>query len=278
MPHETKQHIFGWHAVLSALERSPGRVRRIWMAEERAGVRAQALIRADGTAQVAVLRIARAELDIMAATHGHQGVVAECDPIDPGNEHDLGGFVRGLTQPALLLVLDGVQDPHNLGACLRSADAAGVDAVVLPRDNAVGITPTVRKVASGGADTVPVFRVTNLARTLDELKRAGLWIAGAAGDGSSELYGVDLRGPLALVLGAEGRGLRRLTRERGDFLMRIPMRGSVASLNVSTAAAVCLFEALRQRRVPEPAATPDGADPGSHPGLRHSSHQRLDVT
>ncbi|MHB8550747.1 MAG: 23S rRNA (guanosine(2251)-2'-O)-methyltransferase RlmB [Acidiferrobacterales bacterium] len=263
MPHATKQHIFGWHAVFAALEQTPGRVRRIWIAEARAGGRVQELIRAAGMAQVTVLRTERAELDLLAGTHGHQGVVAECDPIDPGNEHDLGGFVRGLAQPALLLVLDGVQDPHNLGACLRSADAAGVHAVVLPRDNAVGITPTVRKVASGGADTVPVFRVTNLARTLDELKQAGLWIAGAAGDASSELYGVDLRGPLALVLGAEGRGLRRLTRERCDYLMRIPMNGSVASLNVSAAAAVCLFEALRQRRAPEP-AVPDGEGTGPH--------------
>ena len=263
MPNTATQHIFGWHAVLSALEQTPGRVRRIWLDEGRTGERPQALIRAAGAVQVAVLRATRAELDALAGTRRHQGVVAECDPIDPGNDRDLGGFLRGLTQPALLLVLDGVQDPHNLGACLRSADAAGVHAVILPRDNAVGITPTVRKVASGGADTVPVFRVTNLARTLDELKQAGLWIAGAASDTPRELYGTDLRGPLALVLGAEGKGLRRLTRERCDFLMRIPMAGSVASLNVSAAAAVCLFEALRQRRAAGPAATHDSADGGA---------------
>ncbi len=263
MPHTAKQHVFGWHAVLSALEHAPGRVRRIWVDEGRTGPRLQALVRAAEAEKVVTLRTPRAELDILAGTQQHQGVVAECDPIDPGNERDLGGFLQSLTQPALLLVLDGVQDPHNLGACLRSADAAGVHALVLPRDNAVGITPIVRKVASGGADTVPVFRVTNLVRTLDELKEAGLWIAGAAGDAERELYAVDLRGPLALVLGAEGKGLRRLTRERCDFLMRIPMAGSVASLNVSAAAAVCLFEALRQRRTSELVAMRSSTDAGA---------------
>ncbi|MDA8364151.1 MAG: 23S rRNA (guanosine(2251)-2'-O)-methyltransferase RlmB [Gammaproteobacteria bacterium] len=248
MPHAAKQHIFGWHAVLSALEQTPDRVGRIWIDAGRSGERPQAVIRAAEQARVPTTRATRAELDVLAGTDRHQGVVAECDPIGPHGEQDLDAFLRGLAQPALVLVLDGVQDPHNLGACLRSADAAGAHAVILPRDNAVGITPTVRKVASGGADTVPVFRVTNLVRTLERLKQAGLWIAGAAADAESELYGADLRGPVALVLGAEGKGLRRLTREHCDFLIRIPMAGSVASLNVAAAAAVSLFEALRQRR------------------------------
>ncbi|MHB8454994.1 MAG: 23S rRNA (guanosine(2251)-2'-O)-methyltransferase RlmB [Acidiferrobacterales bacterium] len=248
------QRIFGWHSVLAALEQTPDRVRRVWLDEGRTGSRPQAVTRAAQSARVAVQRVARTELDLLAGAQQHQGVVAECDAIEPAHERDLGAFLTSLDKPPFLLVLDGVQDPHNLGACLRSADAAGVHAIVLPRDNAVGITPTVRKVASGGAETVPVFQVTNLARTLHELKTAGVWIAGAAGEADQELYAVDLRGPLAIVLGAEGKGLRRLTRERCDFLMRIPMSGSVASLNVSAAAAVCLFEAVRQRR-------PGGARP-----------------
>jgi len=245
---DQEQRICGWHAVLAALSQTPGQVHRVWLDEGRTGSRPEAVIRAAQAAGVGVQRVPRAELDILAGAQQHQGVVAECTAIEMGHEGDVGSFLAGLQQPPFLLVLDGVQDPHNLGACLRSADAAGVHALVVPRDNAVGITPVVRKVASGGAETVPVFQVTNLARVLDELKKAGLWIAGATGDADHELYAVDLRGPLAIVLGAEGRGLRRLTRERCDFLMRIPMSGTVASLNVAAAAAVCLFEAVRQRR------------------------------
>ena len=225
MPHAARQHIFGWHAVRSVLEQTPGRVRHVWIDAGRSGERPQAIIRAAEQAGVPTTRATRAELDVLAGNDRHQGVVAECDPVGAHSEQDLDAFLRGLAQPALVLVLDGVQDPHNLGACLRSADAAGAHAVILPRDNAVGITPTVRKVASGGADTVPVFRVTNLVRTLERLKQAGLWVAGAAADAESELYGADLRGPVALVLGAEGKGLRRLTREHCDFLSRIPMAG-----------------------------------------------------
>ncbi len=254
MPRAAKEHLFGWHAVQSALERSAGRVRRIWIDEARSGERPQALIRAADAAGVPAVRVARVTLDQLAGTDRHQGVVAECDPAEPRDEHDLERYLQGLVAVPLVLVLDGVQDPHNLGACLRSADAAGAQAVLLPRDNAVGITPTVRKVASGAADTVPVFQVTNLARALDGLKQAGLWIAGAAGDGEQLLYDADLRGPLALVLGAEGKGLRRLTRARCDFLVRIPMAGGITSLNVSAAAAVFLFETVRQRRVAVPAA------------------------
>ncbi len=258
-----KERIFGWHAVLSALERSGHRVRHIWMEEGRADGRASSVMRAAAAAHIPVQRIGHAGLDVLAGGGHHQGVAAECDPLDPASEQDLDALLSRLTQP-LLLVLDGVQDPHNLGACLRSADAAGAHAVILPRDNAVSVTPVVRKVASGAAETVPVIRVTNLARTLDSLKAAGLWIAGASGEAQDEIFTADLGGPLALVLGAEGRGLRRLTRERCDFLVRIPMSGSVASLNVSAAAAVCLYEAVRQRRaagaaVPQPElAKPQG--------------------
>ncbi len=164
------------------------------------------------------------------------------------NEDDLFAILGSLKEPPFLLLLDCVQDPHNLGACLRSADAAGVHAVVAPKDRAVSLTETVRKVACGAAEHVPLVTVTNLARTLKQLKEAGLWLVGTADDATQSLYDVDLTGPLALVMGAEGEGLRRLTRQCCDFLVHIPMAGSVGCLNVSVATGVCLFEAVRQRR------------------------------
>jgi 23S rRNA (guanosine2251-2'-O)-methyltransferase len=186
-------------------------------------------------------------LDRDAGHANHQGVLAQCRAAAERTEGELPGLLASLSGPALLLVLDGIQDPHNLGACLRSADAAGAQAVILPKDNAAPITPVVRKVASGAAEVLPVFQVTNLARTLDELKDAGVWLIGAAGEAEQTLYDVDLRGPVALVLGAEGTGLRRLTREKCDHLARIPMAGTVESLNVSVATGIFLFEAVRQR-------------------------------
>jgi 23S rRNA (guanosine2251-2'-O)-methyltransferase len=174
-------------------------------------------------------------------------VVARCSGPVAGDESRLRQLVADTAAP-LLLVLDGVTDPHNLGACLRTADAAGVDAVVAPRDRAAGLGPTVRKVAAGAAESVPFVQVTNLARTLAWLAEAGVWRIGLAGEGEGTLHAADLRGPLALVLGSEGRGLRRLTREHCDLLLRIPMAGSVESLNVSVAAGVALFEARRQRQ------------------------------
>ena len=153
------------------------------------------------------------------------------------------------TEP-LLLILDGVQDPHNLGACLRTADAAGVSAVIAPRDRAVGLTPTVRKVACGAAEAIPFIQVTNIARTLRELKDRGIWLVGADGAAEMDIFSAGLRGPLGLVMGAEGEGLRRLTREHCDFLVRIPMAGTLESLNVSVATGICLFEAVRQRQMP----------------------------
>jgi 23S rRNA (guanosine2251-2'-O)-methyltransferase len=178
----------------------------------------------------------------------HQGVVAEVRPSAPLDENSLLDLITGLDSPALVLVLDGVSDPHNLGACLRTADAAGATAVVAPRDRAAGLTPAVRKVAAGAAETVPFAQVTNLARALRDLQSAGLWIAGTAEDGDRELFAADLTGPLALVMGSEGRGLRRLTRECCDFTLRLPMQGTVGSLNVSVAAGIVLYESLRQRR------------------------------
>ncbi len=164
------------------------------------------------------------------------------------NEEDLFNLIERLEQPPFLLILDGVQDPHNLGACLRSADAAGIQAVVVPKDRSVSLTDTVRRIACGAAENVPFITVTNLVRTLKQLKTAGLWLVGTADQAEQSLYDIDLKGPLALVVGAEGKGLRRLTREACDFLIHIPMAGSVECLNVSVATGVCLFEAVRQRR------------------------------
>ena len=182
----------------------------------------------------------------MAPEGRHQGVVAKVSAA-LALPHTLDGVLEGLSEPALLLVLDGVQDPHNLGACLRVADAMGAHAVIAPKDRAAGLNPTVRKVASGAAETVPFITVTNLARTLRELQELGIWVVGTAGEAENDLFGMKLDGPLALVLGAEGEGLRRLTRENCDQLARIPMFGTVESLNVSVAAGICLFEARRQR-------------------------------
>lgn len=177
--------------------------------------------------------------------HKHTDFSAKVEEL---NEDDLFEIISKLDHPSFILILDSVQDPHNLGACLRTADAAGVDAVVAPKDRAVGITDTVRRIACGGAENVPFFRVTNLARCIDELKKqAGLWIVGTSDHGVKTLYDCDLKGPLAIVMGAEGEGIRRLTQEKCDFLVQIPMKGKVGCLNVSVATGVCLFEAVRQR-------------------------------
>lgn len=239
--------IYGIHAVAAVLERRPGDLLEVWADERRRDRPLGALVETVQARQIPLRSVDRAALDDMLPGARHQGIVARVRVQVPGREEALRERLRGLDHAPLLLVLDGVQDPHNLGACLRSADAAGVDAVVVPRDRAVGLTATVRKVASGAAETVPLIQVTNLARTLRELQDQGLWVAGLAGEADNSLYDLDLTGPLALVLGAEDRGLRRLTRETCDWLARIPMHGSVESLNVSVAAGVCLFEALRQR-------------------------------
>ena len=243
-----EQHVCGVHVVLAALKSRPDLVEEIWVSDARGDKRMAAVLDAARAAPVKVHKSPRAALDRLADGVKHQGVIARLRETPVQKEQDLESFLAHLPPMPLLLVLDGVQDPHNLGACLRSADAAGAQAVILPRDNSSPITPVVRKVASGAAETLPVFQVTNLARVLDELKAAGMWLAGAAGEAEQELYDVDLRGPTALVLGAEGTGLRRLTRDKCDYLVRIPMAGTVESLNVSVAAGICLFEAVRQRR------------------------------
>ncbi len=178
----------------------------------------------------------------------HQGVVAHLKSERHYTEVDLDDLLKKTDKPALILILDGVQDPHNLGACLRTADAAGVDALIIPKDRSSPLTPTARKVACGAAETIPVITVSNLARTLDHLKEQGVWLIGAAADASDTVYDIDLTGPVGIVLGAEGHGLRRLTQERCDYLAHVPMTGSVESLNVSVATGIFLFEAVRQRR------------------------------
>lgn len=238
--------IFGFHAVTSRLRASPASVLEIYLLEDRRDRRVQDLLRKAEEAGVRVIACDRARLTGLAGSDRHQGVVARVKPVRL--PVSLDEVLDHLTEPALLLVLDGVQDPHNLGACLRVADALGAHAVLAPRDRAVGLNATVRKVACGAAETVPFITVTNLARTLRELKDKGIWTVGAAGEAQQELFSARLQGPLAWVMGAEGEGLRRLTRELCDELIRIPMFGSVESLNVSVAAGICLYEARRQRQ------------------------------
>ncbi len=241
------ERAFGLHAVTSLLQRHPARVSVLLALDTRSDERMAEVLRLAETAGVPVRRIPRRELDELLPGVSHQGVLAEMGKAPGLGEQDLPAFLENLGKPAFLLVLDGIQDPHNLGACLRSADAAGVDIVIVPRDRSAPINSTVRKVACGAAESVPVVRVTNLARTLRVLKNAGVWIFGAAGEAESVLYTTDLSGPVALVLGGEGKGLRRLTREHCDGLMSIPLAGSVSSLNVSVATGICLFEVRRQR-------------------------------
>ncbi|MDH3978972.1 MAG: 23S rRNA (guanosine(2251)-2'-O)-methyltransferase RlmB [Gammaproteobacteria bacterium] len=240
--------VYGLHAVTSLLASEPRSVERLQVSEtgDRRLARVIELAQAAG---IEVQQVSRRELDRSLPNSRHQGVVAQ---VQSGrcalSERALPDFLAALEEPAFLLVLDGVQDPHNLGACLRTADAAGVHAVILPKDRAVGITPVVHKVACGAVQSVPVFTVTNLARTLRSLREAGIWLFGASDAAEQDLYASDLKGPVALVLGGEGGGLRRLTRDLCDHMVSIPMTGTVESLNVSVAAGVLLFEALRQRR------------------------------
>ncbi|NJD30742.1 MAG: 23S rRNA (guanosine(2251)-2'-O)-methyltransferase RlmB [Gammaproteobacteria bacterium] len=238
---------YGVHAVKVLLSRSPARVRRLLVA---GGKDAGRLAEIRSLAQRAGVQVTAADdatLDRLAEGGRHQGVVAEVAPRAGDPETQLEQALEACSAPPLLLVLDGVQDPHNLGACLRSADAAGVAAVIAPRDRAAGLTPVVRKVAAGAAETVPFVAVVNLARTLRELKERGVWLVGTDDSAEKSVYDVDLTGPLGVVMGSEGEGLRRLTRECCDQLVSIPMAGAVESLNVSVATGVVLFEAVRQR-------------------------------
>lgn len=243
------ERIYGLHSVQALLKSAPQRVLELYCLQGRMDQRLQKLLKLAEKQGLSVQTMARPKLDALADGENHQGVVALCRPGEVHDEAFLLEKLQGLDHAPLLLVLDGITDPHNLGACMRSAEAAGVDAVIAPKDNSAGLSPVARKVACGAAEVLPFVPVTNLARTLRKLQDAGVWLVGAAGESESSLYQTDLKGPIALVMGAEGEGLRRLTRETCDYLVNIPMAGSVSSLNVSVATGVCLFEAVRQRQL-----------------------------
>ena len=238
--------IYGFHAVRSALRRDKTQFEEIYVDAARSDPRSRELLEFAEQRHVRVMSVDSARLDGLTGGARHQGVVANI--LDTPLSRDLDEILDEVTELAFLLVLDGVQDPHNLGACLRVADAMGVHAVIAPKDNSVGITAIVSKVASGAAETVPYLMVTNLARSLRDLKDRNIWFIGADESGDQELHQADLSGPMGLVLGAEGKGLRRLTRELCDRTVRIPMFGSVESLNVSVATGICLYEVRRQRQ------------------------------
>jgi 23S rRNA (guanosine2251-2'-O)-methyltransferase len=238
--------LFGFHAVTVRLKTAPASVAEIHVDTARRDARMRQFVERARDAGAQIIDSDDARLSQLAGSSRHQGVVARVSALPP--RHSLDEVLDEVEGPPLLLVLDGVTDPHNLGACLRVADGAGAHAVVAPKDHAVGLNATVAKVASGAADTVPYLMVTNLARTLADLKDRDIRVVGTSDDATATLYDVDLRGAVALVLGAEGAGLRQLTRRHCDELVRIPMAGAVESLNVSVAAGVCLYEALRQRR------------------------------
>lgn len=240
------QRIYGLHAVTAALQANELSVTELRVDNSRQDARIRALLKLAAERGVTVHYVHAQELDVLAYGGKHQGVVGYLAAQKLYDEKDLVQLIAAKS-PVFLLVLDCIQDPHNLGACLRSADAAGIHAVIVPKDRSANLTATVRKVASGAAESVPLITVTNLARTLALIRELGVWVIGAAGDAPSLIYELDLQGPLAIVLGGEGKGMRRLTREHCDFTAKIPMFGKVESLNVSAAAAVFLFEAVRQR-------------------------------
>ena len=237
--------LFGFHAVGVRLKVAPQSIVEVYFEASRRDARMRQFIDRCKEAGVRLIEADGLRLAKLAGSHGHQGVAALVQHMEQA--HSLDDLLDSIAEPPLLLVLDGVTDPHNLGACLRVADGAGAHAVIAPKDHAAGINATVAKVASGAAETVPYFMVTNLARTLGELKERNIWVIGTSGDAPKTIYQVEMKGPTALVLGAEGPGMRQLTRKTCDELVSIPMKGAVESLNVSVASGVCLYEALRQR-------------------------------
>ena len=241
--------IFGIHAVQSALDYAPQKIQQAWVDSQRQDQRLKKLLEDLQRAGILPELVDKKKLDRFADGKSHQGIVVAVEMPSELTEAHLKDALAIIDGMPLFLILDHVQDPHNLGACLRSADAAGVHGIIVTKDNAVGITPTVCKVASGAAETVPVYQVTNLARTLRWLKEQGVWVLGAAGGAARSVYAVDLNIPLALVVGAEEKGLRRLTQEQCDLLIKLPMLGTVESLNLSVATGVLLYEVVRQRLV-----------------------------
>ena len=246
----SSKNLFGFHAVGVRIKIAPKSVFEVFFDVQRRDVRMRSFLDRARDSGIKLIESDGLRLAKMCGSHGHQGVVARVDALAQVTSLDelLENLEASDVKNPLLLVLDGVTDPHNLGACLRVADGAGAHAVIAPKDHAAGISATVSKVASGAAETMPYFMVTNLARTLGELKERNIWCIGTSDDAEKTIYDVDLKGPVALVLGAEGEGMRQLTRKTCDQLVSIPMHGAVESLNVSVASGVCLYEALRQRR------------------------------
>jgi 23S rRNA (guanosine2251-2'-O)-methyltransferase len=244
------EQVFGIHAVEALLRDDPARVRRLFVLAEREDERVRSIVGLAEAAKVAIEVCARRQLDRLTHNGRHQGVMADTAQAELGSEAELELRFDSLPKPYLLLALDGVMDPRNLGACLRSAEAAGVGAVLLPKSRSAPLSEVARKAASGAAESLFIVAVSNLVRRLEWLKKQGLWVVGAAGDGEVSWSAADLAGPTVLVLGGEGKGLRELTRKTCDQLVCIPMHGTVSSLNVSVATGVLLFEAVRQRSVP----------------------------
>lgn len=242
-----QEWLYGLHAMQSVLEKEPERVMELLVLKGRNDDRLTTIVNQARRFGISVQFCQRKTLDDKVNGEQHQGVVARAKPARVLDEADLDSILARESQP-LILVLDGITDPHNLGACLRTADGAGVHAVVVPKDKSASLNGTVRKVACGAAEVIPLIQITNLARTLKHLQDKGLWIVGTAGETDKTLYDVDLKGPTALVMGAEGKGMRRLTKETCDELVKLPMAGSVTSLNVSVATGVCLYEIVRQRQ------------------------------
>lgn len=245
----SKTTIHGIHAVQTAIENDAGNIIHLFADMHKPSKRLALLLSNASKNGVKAEYIDSKQLDKIAKTNKHQNVVIEYKVTTQYSESDLFELLTQLNETPLLLVLDGVTDPHNLGACLRTSEAAGVHAVIIPKDKSVGLTPTVRKVASGAAELVPLIQVTNLARTLQELKDAGVWIIGTSDKATHDVFNQDFTLPAALVMGAEGAGIRRLTEKHCDMLIRLPMAGKISSLNISVATGVCLYEAIRQRRL-----------------------------
>lgn len=245
--------LYGIHAVENLLNQQPERVQEVLFQDGREDKKSQRIKQLCKKNGIRTQTVPRKNLDQLFSDNKervvHQGVAANAQINKTADEKDLYKLVDQLSENALLLVLDGVTDPHNLGACLRSADAAGAHALIMPKDKSAPLNATVSKVACGAAESLPVFAVTNLSRTLKKLQDLGVWIVGTAGEAEQTVYEQDLRIPTALVMGAEGEGMRRLTREQCDFLVKLPMSGVVSSLNVSVATGICLYEAVRQRQV-----------------------------
>lgn len=246
-----QEFLYGLHSVAAVLENEPERILDLMIAKGRDDDRINQVVSLARKSGISVQFVHRKTLDEKSNGEQNQGLLARAKPARVLNEGDLDSILEQIqstaNEQAFFLVLDGVTDPHNLGACIRNADAAGVQAVIVPKDNAVGITPVVRKVAVGAAETVPLIQVTNLARTLKHLQQEGVWVVGTAGEAEQLIYDCKMEGPIALVMGAEGKGMRRLTRETCDELVKLPMAGAVSSLNVSVATGICLFDIVRQR-------------------------------